>query len=89
LVDEHSARWVTSAILGREGMQCKGQRRGHFSGGMDFQQVTRATPTCGLRAGHYRSCHSSDELEHMLRVRRRRGKRFAPSFYVGTEGPTS
>jgi hypothetical protein len=33
LVDEHSARWFTSAILGREGMQCKGQRRDYLEAG--------------------------------------------------------
>ena len=62
-------------------MQCKGQRHGHFSGGTEFQQVTRAKPIFTLRS--HRSCHGSDELEYILRVRRRSGRRFAPPFYGG------
>jgi hypothetical protein len=57
-----------------------------FSVGTEFQQGTRVASTRGLRdcescrQRSHRSCHCSDELEYTLRVRRRSGRRFAPSF---------
>jgi hypothetical protein len=38
--------------------------------------------------GSYRNWQRIEELQYMLRVSLRSGRRFAPSFYVGAEGPT-
>lgn len=45
-----------------------------------------------MRKGALRGCPdgatSRDKLEYLLRVRQRKGRRFAPTCYVGPKGPT-